>query len=138
MTQIQFYVSIHPVNSGRVYKQFCTTWASSLWRTARQMHSEPICQCEHSQKLYTLTDGVQDFSDCTYKLRNMSIENGQTITISLVAVDEVNHVFPNFTIQTAVLNYETKDNYLVKGEQYQYTGDGYTDLIVHNFNVLGL
>ena len=66
--------------------------------------------------------------NCRYKLTNMSTEKGQTITVSLVAIDQVNHVVPNSTIRTALPNYETKDNYLVKGERYQYTGDGCTDL----------
>lgn len=70
----------------------------------------------------------ENVPDCSYQPAPMTVRKGTTITVTLVAVDQVNHTIPNSTIRTALPNYETRETYLDRGERYQNTSDGCTDL----------
>ena len=71
----------------------------------------------------------ENVPDCSYQPAAMRTEKGKTVKVTLVAVDQVNHTVPNSTIRTSLLNYETRKAYLDRGERYQNTSYGCTDLM---------
>ena len=67
--------------------------------------------------------------DCSYQPQPIQVKKGEKFTLSLVAVDQVNHTVPNTTIYSTLSNRESG---LSEGQMAQTTKNDCTDL---TFNV---
>ena len=80
-----------------------------------KISSKPVrlCFCHNGQH------------NCSYQHPDVEVKKGETFTVTLVAVDQVNHTVPNVSIHSYLLSPESS---LVEG-QYQMTSEYCTDLL---------